>query len=161
MLFILLIGPDPMSSICRLWNLVYLRLLQTCLASLLRLICRGFSFRRPSFKRQKFLQNERTLAENMHKMCKFTIQPQGLPSPNRLTLDQAPPKSFEFGLIFSRFWSVSALLSQLWSTTAKIDSKSTPLEGVTQCAWPSAGGGLWLEVRSQCKYTRADLFKCS
>ena len=61
-----------------------------------------------------------------------------------------------------RFWSfllVFAVSSQFWSKTATIEAKSAPFEGVAPGAWWSGGGGLWLEVRSQCRIPPRDTRK--
>ena len=49
----------------------------------------------------------------------------------------------------------SSVLGQFGSKRAKINSKSSPVDGVAQCVWRSCavwkrgGGGPWLEAKSQ------------
>ena len=64
---------------------------------------------------------------------------------------QTPLLRVDFGVDFCSFLLVfSTVFGQFfWSKTAKIDSKSAPLEGIALGAWRSRGGDLWLEVRSQ------------
>ena len=75
--------------------------------------------------------------------CDFTIQPQTAP-PFRSNPALKSRFRGRFLVVFARF-------RPFWVKTAKIDSKSAPLEGIALDAWRTGGGGLRLEGRSQDK----------